>query len=53
MSTKEKIIQAATRLYADKGYKGMTMKAIADAVGIKAPSLYAFYENKKEILLNI
>lgn len=53
MNTKEKIIEAATQLYAEKGYKGMTMKAIADEVGIKAPSLYAFYEGKEDILLNI
>ncbi|QQE80403.1 TetR/AcrR family transcriptional regulator [Alicyclobacillus sp. SO9] len=53
MSTRDKVIQAATKLYAENGYKGMTMKAIANEVGVKAPSLYAFYESKEDILLHI
>jgi AcrR family transcriptional regulator len=53
MSTRNLIIQAATRLFAEKGYEGMTMKEIAQEVGIKAPSLYAFYKNKEDILLHV
>lgn len=53
MSTKQQIIEAAARLFADKGYEGMTMKEIAGEVGIKAPSLYAFFESKEDILLHI
>ncbi len=53
MSTKQSIIEAATRLFADKGYEGMTMKEIAREVGIKAPSLYAFFESKEHIFLHI
>src|SRR5690606_4897112 len=53
MSTKQLIIQAATRLFAEKGYEGMTMKEIAREVGIKAPSLYAFFESKEDIFLHI
>lgn len=53
MSTRERIVQAATRLYAERGYDGMTMKEIADEVGIKAPSLYAFFASKADIFLQI
>jgi Transcriptional regulator len=53
MSTRKAIIEAAARLFAEKGYEGMTMKEIAREVGIKAPSLYAFYESKEDILLHI
>jgi AcrR family transcriptional regulator len=53
MSTKDLIIQAATRLFAEKGYEGMTMKEIAREVGIKAPSLYAFFESKEDIFTHI
>jgi AcrR family transcriptional regulator len=53
MSTKELIIQVATQLFADKGYEGMKMKEIAQKVGIKTPSLYAFFESKEHILLHI
>jgi len=52
-NTRKAIIEAAARLFAEKGYEGMTMKEIAREVGIKAPSLYAFFENKEDILLHI
>jgi AcrR family transcriptional regulator len=52
-NTRQAIIAAAARLFAEKGYEGMTMKEIAREVGIKAPSLYAFFESKEDILLHI
>lgn len=53
MSTRKRIIEAATQLYAEKGYHGMTMKEIAQKVGIKTPSLYAFFDSKADIFLHI
>ncbi|MDQ0252796.1 AcrR family transcriptional regulator [Evansella vedderi] len=53
MSTKEKIMEAATKLFAEKGYLGMTMKEIANEVGIKPPSVYAFFDGKEDIFLAI
>ncbi len=53
MTTRELIIQAAKRLYAENGYDSMTMKEIANEVGIKAPSIYAFFTNKADIFLHI
>lgn len=53
MNTKDLIIEAAKKLYAEQGYDGMTMKQIAKEVGIKAPSLYAFFESKADIFLHI
>lgn len=53
MSTRQAIIEAAARLFSEKGYAGMTMKEIAREVGIKAPSLYAFFKSKEDILLHI
>lgn len=53
MSTKEDIIQAATRLFAEKGYEGMTMKEIANEVGIKPPSVYAFFKSKEDVFMHI
>lgn len=50
MSTRDAIIKAATRLFAEKGYEGMTLQAIADQVGIKPPSVYAFFKNKADVL---
>ncbi|MDG5789076.1 TetR/AcrR family transcriptional regulator [Evansella sp. AB-P1] len=53
MTTKEKIIDAATEIFAEKGYKGMTMKEIANEVGIKPPSVYAFFKSKEDVFLHI
>ena len=40
MSTKEKILEAALTLFAENGYDGTSVEQIANAIGIKAPSLY-------------
>ena len=50
MTTKERIIDEALRLFAVKGYKGTSVKAIAEAVGIKDSSLYKHFKSKQEIL---
>lgn len=47
--TKDRILKETTRLFADQGYEATTMKDIADAVGIKAASLYAHYKGKEEL----
>lgn len=51
--TRKKILDAALSLYADYGYKGTTMKKIADTVGIKAASIYFFFPNKEQLLLGV
>ncbi|WP_444658366.1 TetR/AcrR family transcriptional regulator [Caproiciproducens sp. R2] len=49
MTTKEKIIEEALTLFSTKGYKGTSVKNVADAVGIKGSSLYKHFKSKKEI----
>ena len=49
MNTKEKIIDEALTLFSEKGYANVFVGDIADRVGIKAPSLYKHYKNKKAI----
>ena len=49
MSTKERILNEALRLFSEKGYSDVYVGEIAEAVGIKAPSLYKHYKGKKEI----
>lgn len=53
MTTKEKITEAALTLFAEKGYKGTSVKNIADAVGIKDASLYNHFKSKQEIFNSI
>lgn len=44
---------AAMRLFGRQGYASTTLSAIADAVGIKAPSLYAHFRSKEELFLTV
>ena len=50
MTTKERILEAALTLFAEKGYDGTSVEEIANAVGIRAPSLYKHYKGKEDIL---
>lgn len=48
-NTKEIILFEALKLFADKGYDGVTVRDIAKEVGIKQSSLYKHYKSKQEI----
>ena len=47
--TRSRIIDEAAKLFYLNGYKKTTMRALASAVGIQHPSLFAFFENKGAI----
>lgn len=49
MNTRERIADEALSLFAQKGYDGVSVKDIANAVGIKDSSLYKHYKSKREI----
>lgn len=49
-SRREHIISAAAILFRKKGFAATSMQEIADAVGIKAASLYNHISSKQEIL---
>lgn len=49
MNTKQRIIKEALTLFAEKGYSDVYVSDIAQAVGIKAPSLYKHFKSKQEI----
>ena len=49
MDTKRKILDAALTLFSENGYTNVFVAQIAEAVGIKAPSLYKHYKSKKDI----
>jgi TetR/AcrR family transcriptional regulator, cholesterol catabolism regulator len=54
MSTRRReLTREAARLFAEKGYHGASLSEIADALGVKAPSLYAHVDSKQEILYAI
>lgn len=49
MTTKEKIIEEALRLFSRRGFHAVSVKEIASAVGIKDSSLYNHFKNKQAI----
>lgn len=53
MNTKKKILRTGKIQFATHGYEGTTMAMIAEAVGIKKPSLYAHYSNKEAIFKGV
>ena len=53
MTTRDRILEEALRLFSEKGYDGTSVESIAEAVGIKAPSLYKHFKGKEDILNSI
>ncbi len=49
--SKERIAEAAMRLFAQKGYADTTIEAIAGASGVAKGLVYNYFENKEELLL--
>src|SRR5579864_851652 len=50
-STRERILAAAARLFAENGFEGSAMPAIAKASGITAGAIYKHFKSKGELLL--
>lgn len=47
------VLDAACLLFAERGYRGTSMRDIAEVLGVRAPSLYNHVTSKQEILLAI
>jgi AcrR family transcriptional regulator len=47
---RERIVDAAWHVARDAGLEGLTLAAIADRVGMRAPSLYEYFASKAAIL---
>ncbi|WP_218143253.1 TetR/AcrR family transcriptional regulator [Sporolactobacillus nakayamae] len=53
MSTKQKIFACALELFSNKGFNGVSMRDLAERVGIKGSSIYNHYSGKKAIMDDI
>jgi len=49
-STREEILDAARRLFAERGYDGASMRAIASEAGVDASLVVHFFGNKASLL---
>ncbi len=52
MSAQE-IREIALKIFSEKGYDDTTLADIANAIGIKKPSIYAHYPSKMELFLTV
>jgi|ERR1022692_4733451 AcrR family transcriptional regulator len=52
-STRERILASAARLFAEQGFEGASMPAIAKASGITAGAIYKHFKSKGELLLEV
>jgi AcrR family transcriptional regulator len=52
-STRERILISAARLFAENGFEGSSMPAIAKASGITAGAIYKHFKSKGELLLEV
>ena len=53
MNTKEKIFDVSLDLFSKKGYDSVSLREIAEEVGIKKSSIYSHYSSKEAILMEI
>lgn len=51
--TRTRILQAAQRLFAHKGYDGTTTRDLATAAGVAEGTLFRHFANKKAILVEV
>lgn len=51
--TRRHILEAARKLFIERGYAGATAEAIAAEAGIAAQTIYAIFKNKKRILVSL
>ena len=46
--TRRHILEAARKLFMERGYAGATAEAIASEAGVSAQTIYAIFKNKKK-----
>jgi AcrR family transcriptional regulator len=51
--TRDRLHEAALTLFAERGYQGASIKAIADRAGVTGGTIYCHYRNKGELLLRV
>jgi len=51
--TRQRMIEGAKRLIAERGYKDTTMKAIAESAGVTEPAVYRHFESKAQLMVTV
>src|SRR5919107_3420731 len=50
---REQIVEAATRVFAEKGFRRATTREVARAAGVSEGTIYNYFEDKDALLLAI
>lgn len=53
MSKRNKILLAAEKLLAERGFYGLSMKVLAEEAGVAAGTIYRYFDNKEMLLLEL
>jgi TetR/AcrR family transcriptional regulator len=52
-ATRDRLLQVAQSLFAERGYRGTSLRDISGRIGIKAPSLLHHFSSKEQIYLAV
>ena len=52
-NARQRLLEAATELFAEKGYAGTSVRAIVDRVGVSKPVLYYYFKSKEGLFYAI
>jgi AcrR family transcriptional regulator len=53
LRTRAQIVEAATRLFVERGYLGTTIEAVAEAAGVAAQTVYYVFGTKRNLLAEV
>ncbi|MDZ7820387.1 MAG: helix-turn-helix domain-containing protein [Candidatus Marinimicrobia bacterium] len=53
IGTHDKILEAAIRIFSEKGYKGTSMREIAEAMHMTKAALYYHFPGKEELFIAV
>lgn len=53
VDTREKILDAARELFAEKGYDGVTMRKVAEKIEYSPTAIYVHFQDKEQLFLEI
>lgn len=53
LDTRERVLQTAQALFAERGYRGTSLRDIAGKIGIKAPSLLHHFPSKQQLYIAV